>query len=124
MRPEDQVCDRDLAEKLRSLGVAQDSAFFWSGDQLFHTYSHIRIDEKNDVSAFTVAELGQMLPAEITLQDRQYDFGTRIRVFTEHAEWVVEYTWVDRSIHTSARFEADARAKMLVHLIENNLVTV
>lgn len=70
MKLEDQVCSLELAKELKELGVKQESLFVWVYlDQncysiKFYPYSIIP-DENSTVkifSAFTVAELGKMIP--------------------------------------------------------------
>jgi len=65
----------------------------------------------NTYSAFTVAELGAMLPNE-------YHSG---RTITGEEYWV----WMrgDESKLLYADTEADARAKCLIYLLDNNLLT-
>jgi hypothetical protein len=68
MKLEEQVVSLELARRLKELGVKQESAFYWyDGEMLFsrsplgqaHTYN-----ETITFSAFTVAELGEILPSE------------------------------------------------------------
>ena len=64
MKLEEQVCSLELAKKLKELGVKQDGYFSW---ELIYKKWEIRPDccyEDLDnvmVSAFTVAELGEIL---------------------------------------------------------------
>lgn len=83
MKLEQQVCSLELAKKLKELGVKQESAFVWSVPNpekgrnereklVLGKYCEVMLCHKArdwgeafDVySAFTVAELGEMLPAE------------------------------------------------------------
>src|SRR4051794_7455518 len=106
MKLEEQVCSRELSEKLEKLGVKQESLLWWwncsleNGASRFHLHPEVHESEggKKLYSAFTVAELGGMLPAEITEKDRQYELGIRIRVYEEYFEWVVEYLWHDEGV--------------------------
>ena len=62
-----QVCDPKLAAELRRLGVKQDSLYFWQtnedgGCELKQTgFTGQGIRQYEAFSAFTVAELGEML---------------------------------------------------------------
>lgn len=121
MNLEQQVCSLDLAKRLKELGVKQESLFVWT---TLEYYAHIpgvqeeptpcvmsRIDagERNTLSAFTVAELGEMLPAST---DTRRNKGA----------WFVirdinEDTHVEKS-----NTEADARAKCLIYLLEQGII--
>lgn len=116
MQIEKQVCSLELAKRLRELGVKQESHFFWVRefrDDLppFKIQNGRRVDSTDDYSAFTVAELGEMLPHGTTIgktEDGDF-FITYAVVTTEHAE--------------RSETEADARGKMLVYLLEQKLIT-
>jgi hypothetical protein len=86
-------------------------------------------DDVDSWSAFTVAELGEMLPEEI---NKPLSSG-RVRAANHWLSFGKYYGRHRCSYiagkHTSglnewADTEADARAKMLIYLIENKLVTV
>ena len=68
MPVEQQVCSYALAQRLAELGVRQESVCWWvdrkvtySGGRASHTH------RQGGIAAFTVAELGAMLPDEITI---------------------------------------------------------
>lgn len=126
MTLEKQVCSLELAKKLKELGVKQESLFYWvttkptdikpttiewEGDieWIRENISHTYITEQ--VSAFTVAELGEMLPS--------YTRTTKVDVnyFVSNCESLTD-------VNADGFTEADARAKMLVYLIENKLITL
>lgn len=121
MELKQQVCSLELARRLKELGVKQESYFSWAdwgneGDcRVFH--GDIRPAEPitRIAAAFTVAELGEMLP-KLTNSFRE-PAGAKER-------WVC--TRNEPSIMISQRndTEADARAKMLVYLLENKLITL
>lgn len=72
--------------------------------------------------AFTVAELGEMLPGQITVNEEPKCFEVRKRpdiYFVRYSEWENDNAY----IYKTAETEADARAKMLVYLLENKLIT-
>lgn len=75
MKLEDQVCSLELAKKLKVLGVKQDSHFVWfdmDGEMQIVETLPAMPPQKQDggfnewYSAFTCAELGEMLPQGIT----------------------------------------------------------
>src|SRR4051794_15764268 len=76
MHLKDQVASFDLAEKLFNLEVSQDSYFVWS---LFEYGTHeewkvVPYEERTTsghYSAFTVAELGEMLPLRIDARGKR-----------------------------------------------------
>lgn len=130
MELEDQVCSLDLSKKLKALGVKQESLFYWSdnsyGDAILWAPSLNDTEPlAGDVSAFTAAELGEMLPAVILKDDAlwtlictkgtpnycvKYQIGA-----TNNEEFILRF---------HGETEADARAKVLIFLIENNLLTL
>jgi len=135
MKIEQQVCSLELSKRLKELGVKQESAFQWIpypdgsvrlGEwylQLVPTRAGKGIYNMTGVSAYTVAELGELLPTE------QKD---RLGFFSGKAinGWFCEVknygVMPFNRLHVELQHdtEADARAKMLVYLIENELVSV
>jgi len=174
MTLEDQVVSLELAKKLKELGVSQESYFFWYGGNVLRENQLTQELRRHEppVSAYTAAELGEMLPYKITsetintsypmpkvdngtdeelfaleeasekLRDvfkdlevessdqfddgmpydikRDYHTGTTMRYWQDTDEWECNYAVIEISGDT----EADARAKMLVYLIENRLITL
>lgn len=132
MKLEDQCCSFDLAKKLKELGVKQESVFYWNLP-FAESNKNATLDNYNDrympgfwCSAFTVAELGEMLPN----YTEQYDY---LHIQKTSYDWAVLYglygvKWDGEGICSpdvieQESKEADARAKMLIHLIENGIVT-
>jgi hypothetical protein len=125
MKLEQQVCSLDLAKRLKELGVKQEGYFVWAKPAElsqpgytddYHLIISSTYDYIDSVSAFTVAELGEMLPAFIG--DWVLD---QIRMTT------MEFGLVYRDNHkylynVSADTEADARAKMLIYLTESHII--
>lgn len=122
MKLEDQVCSLELAKRLKELGVKQESLCHWYqgvggewylGDtaEMMNNaveISHMTAPQFNSASAFTVAELGEMLP----------------RGFASHKYGNNWYSLSrNKKRDTEATTEADARAKMLIYLLENKLIT-
>lgn len=132
MKLEQQVCSLELAKKLKGLGVKQESLFYYyvwldkmGAERMQGIYQGVFADNITGrdyafYSAFTVAELGEMLPEHIFKKGRLYIIKTH-----EGEEfWQIYYrNQFGISIIESAATEADARAKMLIYLIENKLWT-
>lgn len=133
MKLEEQVCSLELAQKLKSLGVKQESYFYWSnamdGTWRVENRAFFKFDRRSDVSAFTVAELGEMLPMVV---HGDYD---HLIIEKSIQHWLIYYSRdregcprsTNHSLYiylTASRTEADARAKMLIYLIENKLITL
>ena len=134
MELKDQIVSLELAKKLKELKVKEESIFFWVnskerealGDSpiVFASWDLGRHNtcckEKEILSriapAFTVSELGEMLPPHIEddeLQCRKKKYAVIVQYFRK-PECTIPIC-VEKT-------EADARAKMLVYLIENNLI--
>lgn len=135
MRLEQQVCSLELAKRLRELGVEQESLHYWR--KFFDGWSvcgeplpppGIYSPEKV-ISAFTVAELGEMLPVVLDKNEK----GLWLRMWkdaSKHGAFGIEYV-NDEVKHISGAYpreradtEADARAKMLIYLAEKKLLKV
>lgn len=113
MKLEDQVVSLELAKRLKELGVKQNSYFWWHfGDKesWLNTYGPQPNQFAPSVAAFTVAELGEMLPLNCRTR----------RSIDEPGFWLIDSLGVDHFFRD--RFEANARAKMLIHLIESGVV--
>lgn len=128
MKIQDQVSSLELSKKLKELGVKQESLYYWCSPGIdwrtngewelypagyVSSASLISVEERG-VSAFTVAELGEMLPSECkSYRPKQGEF-----------KWECELYDISGKGYRSCsggETEANARAKMLIYLIENNL---
>ena len=130
---EQQVCSLELAKKLKKLGVKQESLFWYThapknrqDGEWIHVLTYGRNNMRDEtIPAFTVAELGEMLPMEIKNRNGKYDecyFETSRIVFKK---WTVAY--YKKSTARAFQMgdtEANARAKTLIYLIENGLLKV
>src|SRR3990167_3436279 len=116
MTLEQQVTSLELSKKLKELGVKQESLFYWYQAGNGHIFVAYRDDSftKGIASAFTASELGEMLPryCEVTFKNRAED-RKKIR-------WNCDGNFNE----TEEATEADARAKMLIYLIENKLLNL
>lgn len=134
MKFEDQVCSLELAKKLKGLGVEQDSYFYWiytntplkdgSRDEVVAGKtlgdSHWELGGEQDTySAFTVAELGDMLPRGCKSYQHLCD-GMCDKKYLNEKYFVCK--GLDGDFTKYGDTEADARAKMLVYLLENKLI--
>lgn len=127
-----QVTSLEVSKKICELGVKQESLFWWKdfggdiGQGIEHRYFCDTIDFVNGCSAFTVAELGEMLPTEI------YHGGSHTLThwkvgLPSYPSYQTAYVHDDsdeRFGTQEASTEADARGKMLIYLFENKLITL
>lgn len=121
MKLEDQVCNLGLSKRLKELGVEQDAYFAWAelkrGDIVLWDLDTQRFPrgpnpmERIICSAFTVAELGEILEGDIK----------RISYSDHFRSWRLYYD-IGKEEHLKGT-EADARAKMLIYLLENKLIS-
>lgn len=139
MRLEQQVVSLELAKKLKELGVKQESYFYWcrhKNPEKPQTPVVITYQEAYEnmfyimASAFTVAELGEMLPMHHNYgapQSGKCNGGDEYHA--DYVHW--GNLWHDKveferyqlpSVDFVSKTEADARAKMLIYLVENDLL--
>jgi len=128
MKLEQQVCSLEYVKKLKELRVKQDSLWCWKINKMKGVKPEIILSKdkeeeyeyeefsKKYCSAFTVAELGKMLPI---------GYG-RESVYTNFYDNKWRVIYMDKGYKTDkkciAKTEADARAKMLIYLLENKLI--
>lgn len=122
MEIEKQVTSLSLAKRMEELGFYQCSLWYWHGkDDLNETFWEIgeKFEGFPEVdycySAYTVAELGEMLPCEMRMFKKMYSSEGSIEYRLKY-EYDKNYKtiWDDN--------EADARAKMLIYIKENGLI--
>jgi hypothetical protein len=141
MQLEKQICSLQLAGKLKELGVKQDSRFWWmKPDPKYRDkYDLHNLESEFDqstpdvmmfwflgeakeiglgwclqyYSAFTVAELGDMLPKTHGTYKSTEGRWTNCNI----KDGQLTNVWA-----LGGDTEADARAKMLIYLLENNLM--
>ena len=112
----EKITGKSLSKKLNELAVTEKSYWCWKkmkSNKARDDYFLSSWDmEKRDLHAYTVAELGEMLP-----------IGYRSYYYDGHPSGG---TWMcndDKILGIAdAETEADARAKMLIYLIENKLM--
>jgi hypothetical protein len=144
MKLENQVCTIEQAKKLKELGVIQDSLFYYRNyqyskhklrhngnrptpnQQVFNdlalgTDLHSDYVMNESYSAFTVAELGELLPRALQPDGHNWSYyhrhcwkGESVG-YTAFGMEPIEQGW-----HT---YEATARAEMLIKLLESGKIT-
>lgn len=143
-----QVSNFELSKKLKELGVKQESLFYWVDVAGYHELPELPQpepmwilvnpisgkDEMSEevISTFTVAELGEMLPDRISVNPPTNNIFYDLQCNKGNVGWEIYYIDMDKerkisyfySFPTPYLFEANARAKMLIYLIENKLVEI
>ena len=114
MELKDQVTSVELSNKIHELGVIFPSMFYrdWTGAkeeeiQMWETPDYC----PDNVNCFTVAELGEKLQ----------DYSGNVEYDGKFKKWRIIYF---ESSYTTEIIgsEADARAKLLIYLLENKLL--
>ncbi|KKK98792.1 hypothetical protein LCGC14_2639220 [marine sediment metagenome] len=123
-----QVCSLELAQALKAVGVKQDSTWYWvdvyppktalamKKDGVYFVYDPERLAQQivtggDPVSAFTVAELGEMLPTLClsgSVEKGRYNCWYFADMCTREIKHYNTY---------QTENEANARAKMLMFLV-------
>jgi hypothetical protein len=112
-----------IAKKLNKLMGERTSQFsYWRiGKNTVLLSSETDSGDSYICPAFTVAELGEMLPCVIGDKCPQL-----FLVIRKMERWEVGYenpvTDISGAIYTQSDTEADARGKMLIYLLENKLI--
>lgn len=141
MTLEQQVTSLEISKRLKELRVKQEGIFFWvicngkkepflaSDDLIEWRETEFSDDFEYVATAFTVAEIGEMLPDR--LYDKKEDQWFFLRIgklydSEDHYEgWTVEYrsgTNYLVFLREQEITEANARGKMLIYLLENKLI--
>ncbi len=130
MKLENQVVNLELAQKMKEIGFKQESYFHWyipvfNGDMIFKfarpDTSKIEPDDVKWCSAYTVAELGELLGEHFHRQEF-WNQGKGKKWMVEGGEKKsINYEYETKRMFADT--EADARAKMLIYLVENKLIT-
>lgn len=130
---EQQVCSLELSKELKELGYPQESLFWYSpyveiggsGRPSFKLEyrTGVKSNREISISAPTVAELGIVLPNGYYSYRREYNDWWCIAVEEDGCESCIRSyeTFFDDTISDT---EADARAKMLIYLLKNKLITL
>lgn len=151
MKIENQVCTLEQAKRLKELGIRQKSIFYYH-DKIKRIDERIKPNWGNSEfagvqicnqksltqSAYTVAELGVMLPDEIPHRHTEHsdyyymqsfsdvlsegDAGKSVCMWYEDNDLDAELE-VLNNYYICGKTEAEARAAMLIYMLENNLTT-
>lgn len=130
MKIENQVCTLEQAKRLKELGVLQDGSLAVWFISSVGPFIQFRLNEETlpqEYAAYTVAELGEMLPDYITVDSyRMHPRFFKQEQNNSPALWTGTYgKTVDEDVPDfDFHNEAQLRAAMLIHLIENKLVSV
>ena len=122
MKRTDQVCTPEQAKRLRELGVNQESLFIWilleseNTYLLLHAIDDINLYDNYTFAAFTVAELGMLLPEFVNDHSIIY--------LKWHPDrFKIALSGIDHEhIEFTALIEADVRAQALIYILENDLM--
>ena len=146
MRLEDQVVSLEFAKKLKELGVKQESHFkYCGGHTMYHDNEDGEFEECDNtdllgedeychtvelvceftISAFTAAELGEILPDSIIAERGGFNDVCNLVCTKIEGSWWITYDSIAMGTFIELekeKKEVDARAKMLIYLKENKLV--
>lgn len=129
MKIEDQVVSLELAKQLKKLGVKQDSLWYywwWTDnpkrihiDSLERVFKQLLVRKIDNSSAYTFAEISNMLPATLECSDDPYEpcEGIYIQIGREK-----DGTWNcdDGNYCAQSKRIADAPAKMIIYLLSED----
>jgi hypothetical protein len=125
MTLEEQVTSLELSKRLHALGATQKSVFYWvenkQGDAhpLIVGPNAVDIPDANFYSAFTVAELGALMPYSFVSERRassRWECGQRYRMEVEGS--APRHPFADISEVFFGDTEVEVRAKMLIFVLE------
>ena len=134
MNLKEQVTSVESSNKLKvlfqSINKYPPSIFFreWTGakEDEIETFEELKSEYYLDgVNCYTVAELGELLPGRVERNAKDYMLQC-----LKHGNWEVKYVAYENGIghvldsHEVIQWgeEAEARAKMLIYLLENKLI--
>lgn len=142
MTLENICCSFELAKKLQELGVKNNSIFHWTNEDilLMPNWKKWKITNAKGlypkaeyISAYTIGELGEMLPSFIYIGEKKNKKTYKLYLAkNKNNEWFVEYhEWnlkraenYELLVQRNADTEADAKAEMLCFLLENKLINL
>ena len=114
MNLKDIICDFEYADRLAELGISRESLFGFCNDKRSVSFAH---KPHVSLNSYTVTELGEMLASE------HIDNYLYCDLFTEKEEHFYSCGY-EGTVVCRDKKEANARAKLLIWLIENDHVNV
>lgn len=130
MKLQDQVCTLEQGVRLVELGVKAEATFWHrpSKDGPHEEYIQYGWHGNALAPAFTVAELGEMLPKEFQAMNRKWYIQIFLKQTDRYLVCLNIIDWLNgKEIHPVTHAEehsteAQARAAMLIYLLENKLI--
>jgi len=128
MKLQEQCCTREQGERLVQLGVKPEATFWWMPANSSHhaEYVHYGWHSTAIAPAYNVAELGIMLDEDCksekdtAFSTEESDCGRGVRTDGFSCRYVPGF---DQNSHTEFEVtEAQARAGMLIYLLENHVM--
>lgn len=122
-----QVCNLEISQRLKALGVEQKSLFVWqspTGDALNRDAVLILREKMKRfiyISAFTTSELGEMLLEWLNKGTEEARYLLWRKIDQRH-QLSYEYEGKDVEILFFADTESDCRGLMLIYLLEQGLL--
>ena len=148
MRIEDQVCSLEHSQRLKELGIKQESLFYWLLFQDWNVHLNGKYTQdyyRDCVSTFTSSDFLDLLPHKVDTKENEpfnfFRFNMEksfivdleklnmtyiyiVNYICDSTEAGGENAWLRRALVKNMydKNPADALAKMLIFLIENNLL--
>jgi len=107
------VCSIEIAQKLKEIGVPQESLWYWNKES-------ITMDKKeNSISAFTGDEVGNILPPYIKFNEDKWD----LTIAKETDNWIVGYmnNLMSFLIVHQCELEVEAKSQLLYEACYANM---
>ena len=136
---EKQVTCRELSQKLKELGIKQNSVWYWiiTSTTNYHLSlvdgdKRLLPKDRNDwYSAFTVSELGEILPSPLEVEHEDVNAYYYLHSWKTMKSYVCEYLFMTSGgeiqkyktlYYQIGDTMADAMATMLIYLIQHNII--
>lgn len=123
MIPREEVCSLHLAKKLKKLYAPQKSEYCWvRGLYGFGVIEKWDRRRKHYTSAYIEEEIFEMSPDYIWIGGSRYELVIEDASATEHRIYFSDGTHIWEEHIITARTAVNARAEMLIHLLEQKIV--
>lgn len=123
MRLEDQVCTESQGIILKELKAPLNSAYFWRKGILYYPGMEV-LFTKDEVPAYTVAELGILLPSLIQTDEDDYFYYSEKTINGEHVCGYCNPSTDNFLGRWQSENEATSKADCLIWLLENDKIKV